>query len=108
MNQREESQEENSVFPILINSLTDDRGQIQFCQNLIANLFERGNSPCKTDFPEVKIKRQIIDHYLKGKCNIAQHYGIYSIEISSPNTFHGKHTIQTDEIKNFQRYSQNT
>ena len=65
MTQTEESQDENSVFPFLINSLTDDRGQIQFCQNLIAKLFERGNSPCTTEFPDVKIKRQIFDHYLK-------------------------------------------
>ena len=68
MNHSEESQDENSVFPFFINSLTDDRGEIQFCQKLIGNLFERGNSPCKTKFPEVKIKRQIIDHYLKGIC----------------------------------------
>ena len=70
MNQSEENTDENSVFSFLINSLTNDRGQIQFRQNSIANLFERGNSPCKTDFPEVKIKRQFIDHYLKGICNI--------------------------------------
>ena len=89
MNQSEESQDENSVFPFLINSLTDDRGQIQFCQNLIANLFKRGNSPSKNEFSDVRIKRQIIDHYLKGICNVTQQYGIYSIEISSPSTFHG-------------------
>ena len=98
MSQSEESQDENCVFPFLINSLTNGRGQIQCCQNLIANLFEQGNSPCKTEFPEVKIKRQIIDHYLKGKCNIAQQYGIYSIEISSPSTFHGKYQIQKDDV----------
>ena len=98
MNQSEESQDENSIFPFLINSLTDDREQTQFCQNLIANLFERGNSHCTTEFPEVKIKRQIIDHYLKGICNIAQQYGIYIIEISLPSKFHGKYLIQTDDV----------
>ena len=56
MNRSEENQDENSVFSFLINSLTADRGQIQFCQNLIANLFERGNSPCTTEFPEIKSK----------------------------------------------------
>ena len=70
MSLSEESPDENSVFQFLINSLTDDRGQIQFCHNLIANLFERGISLCKTEFLEVKIKRQIIDHYLKWICNL--------------------------------------
>ena len=76
MSQSEESPDENSVFPFLINSLTDDRGQIQFCHNLIANLIKRGISPCKAEFPEVKIKRQIIDHCLKGICKLTQQYGI--------------------------------
>ena len=56
-----------SILTFLINSLSDDRGQIQFfSQNLIANLFEKGISPCTAEFPEVKVKRKIIDHYLKG------------------------------------------
>ena len=83
MNQSEESQDENSVFSCLFNSLTDDRGKIQFCQNLIANLFERGNSPSTTELPDVKIRRQIIDYYPKGICKMAQQYGVYTIEISS-------------------------
>ena len=45
-------------------------------ENLIANLFERGVSPCTAEFPEVKIKRQIFDPYPKGICNRTQHYGI--------------------------------
>ena len=98
MNQSEESQKESSVFLFIINSLTDDRGEIQLCLILIAKLFERGNSPCKTEFPEVKTKRQIIDHYFKGICNIAQQYGIYTIEIRSPSKFHGKYLIQTDDV----------
>ena len=98
MNQSESSQDESSVFPILINSLTDDSGQIQFCPNLNASLYKRGNSPCKSEFPEVKIRRQIIDHYLKEICNVRQQYGIYTIEISTPSKFHGKHLIQTDDI----------
>ena len=63
MSQSEKIIDENSVFPFLINSLTDDRGQIQFCNNLIANSFERGISPCKAEFPGKKIKRQFIDLY---------------------------------------------
>ena len=60
MSQNEESEDENSILAFLINSLTDDRGQTQFCQNLIANLFEKGISPCTAELPEVKIKSQII------------------------------------------------
>ena len=81
MSQNEEREDENSILPILINSLTNDRGQTQFCHNLIANLFEKGVSPNTAEFPEVKIKRKIIDHYLKGRCDITQQYGIYTIEI---------------------------
>ena len=94
----DESPDENSVFPFLISSLTEDRGQIQFCNNLIANLFEQGISPCKAEFPEIKIKRQIVDHYIKGICNLTQQYGIYTIELSTTNKFHGKHIIQTDDV----------
>ena len=96
--QSDESPAGNSVFPFLINSLTDDRGQIQFCNNLIANLFEQGFSPCKAEFPEIKFKRQIVDHYLKAICNLTQQYGIYTIEISTASKFHGKYVIQTDDI----------
>ena len=98
MSQKEESDDENSISPFIINSLTDDRGQTQFCQNLIVNLFERGISPCKAEFPEVKIKRQIIDHYLKGICNLTQQYGIYTIELQSPNKFHDKYLLQTNDV----------
>ena len=57
--QSDKSPDENSVFPFLINSLTDDRGQVQFCNNLIANLFEQGISPCKAEFPEKKPKNKL-------------------------------------------------
>ena len=100
MNQspNDESPDENSVFPFIINSLTEDRGQIQFCTNLIANVFEQGISPCKAEFPKVKIKRQIINHYLKGICNLAQPYGIYTIELTTEGKYHSKHVIQTDDV----------
>ena len=65
---------------------------------LIANVFEQGISPCKAEFPEVKIKRQIIDHYLKGICNLTQPYGIYNIEISTESRYHSKHVNQTDDV----------
>ena len=94
----DEGPDENSVFPFLINSLTEDRGQVQFCKYLIANLFEQGTSPCKAEFAEIKIKRQIVDHYSKKICNLTPQYGIYTIELSTASKFHGKHVIQTDDL----------
>ena len=94
----DESPDKNAVFPFLINSLTEDRGQIQLCTNLIANVFEQGISPSKAEFPEVKIKRQIIDHYLKDICNLTQPYGIYTIELNTEGKFHRKHVIQRDDV----------
>ena len=95
--QSDESPDENFVFPFLSNSLTDDRVQIQFCNNLIANLFEQGISPCKAEFPEIKSK-EIVDRYLKEICNLTQQYGIYTIELSTASKFHDKYVIQTNDL----------
>ena len=95
--QSDESPDEEAVFPFLIDSV-NDRGQTRFCKNLLVNLFEPGISPCKAEFPDVKIKRQIIEHYLKDICNLTQQYGIYTIEFSTPRTAHNKYVIQTDDI----------
>ena len=108
----EESPDEDSVFPFIIILLTDDRGQTQFCHNLIANLFEQGINPCKAEFAETKIKRQIVDHYIKGICNLPQQYGIYTLELKSKRIFHGKYVIQTDDVdikfsKVFTEYNKN-
>ena len=61
-------------------------------------MFEPGISPCKSEFPDIKIKRQIIEHYFKDICKLTQQYGNYTIEISTPRTLHGKYIIQTDDI----------
>ena len=76
---------DNSILPLVfIKPLNDpSRGQVQFCQNLILNLFEKGLSPCKQDFPEVQFKRQILDHYPKVICNFTSHYGILKVETAS-------------------------
>ena len=96
--QSDESPDEEAVFPFVINSLCD-RGQTRFCKkNLLVNLFEPGISPCESEFPGIKIKRQIIEHYLKDICSLTQQYGIYTIEISTPRTLHGKYIIQIDDI----------
>ena len=95
--QSDESPDEEAVFPFFIDSL-NDRGQTRFCKNLPVNLFEPGISPCKAEFPDKKIKRQIIEHYLKDICNLTQQYGIYTKEFSTPRTAHGKSVIQTNDI----------
>ena len=96
--QSDESPDEEAAFPSLIDSL-DDREQTRFCKNLFVNLHEPGISQCKAEFSDVKIKRQIIEHYLKDICNLTQQYGIYTIEFSTPNTAHRKYVIQTDNIE---------
>ena len=93
-----ERPDEEAVFPFLIDSI-DDRGQARFCKNLLVNLFEPGISPCKAEFSDVKIKRHIIEHYLKDICNLTQQYGTYTIEFSTPQSAHGKYVIQTDDIE---------
>ena len=62
-------------------------------------MFEPGISPCKAELPDVKIKRQIFEHYLKDICNSTQQYGIYTIEFSTPNPNHRKYVIQTDDLE---------
>ena len=71
---RTEDNSENSVLPFLISPLAERREQIEFRKNLIANLFEKGESPCTKKFPDVKIKRQLLDHYLKGICSLTSHF----------------------------------
>ena len=61
-------------------------------------MFQPVISPCKPEFPDVKIKRKIIEHYLKDICNLTQQYGIYTIEFSTQRTAHNKYVIQTDDI----------
>ena len=45
-----------------------------------------------------KNKRQLLDHYLKAICSLTSQYGIYSLEIRSPNAFHDRYVIQTDDV----------
>ena len=73
--QSDESPDDEEVYHFLVDA-PNDRGQHIFCKNLLLNLFEPGISPCKAEFPDVKIKRQIIEHYLKDICNLTQQYGI--------------------------------
>ena len=45
--------------------------------------------------PDVKIKRQRLDLYIKGMCNLISCFGIYTKTIRSPNAFHNGYLIQT-------------
>ena len=74
------------------------RGQVLLCHNFIVNLFEKGNCPCKQEFLEVRLKRQILDHYLKSRSKITSFYGIIPIEIVTSKTNHITHQIQTNDI----------
>ena len=100
---------EDSTLPILTHPEAEARGQVQFCQNSIINLFEKRDSPSTKEFPDVKIKRQLIDHYLRGISSLTSQYGIYTEEFSSPNAFHDKYLIQTDDVDiEYSKFLQNT
>ena len=47
--------DDKSILTFFIKPQNDPaRGEVQFCYNLIVNVFEKGNSPCKQEFLEVK------------------------------------------------------
>ena len=70
----DDSFDDDSILHFFINLQSDPaRRQVQLCHNLIVNLFQKRNSPCKEKFPEVKFKCQIFDHYLSGISNITSH-----------------------------------
>ena len=93
--QSDESIDHEQVFPFVIDSDTD-RGQVKFCKNLLINLFEPGTSPCKTEFPDIRIRRQLLDHYVKDIAKITQQYGIYTIGIRTLDN--KKYVLQTDDL----------
>ena len=45
----------------------------------------------------MKKRRQFLDNYFKSICSLTSQYGIYTLEISSPNAFHDKYLIQTND-----------
>ena len=59
---------------------------------------QKGESPCRREFSDVKIKRPLLDRYLKSLCSLTSQNGIYTKEIKSPNAFHDKYLIQTDDV----------
>ena len=86
MIQNEENQED-STLPFLIHPQVEARGQVHFCKNSTSNLFEKGDSPCTKEFPDVKIKKQLLDHYLKGICSLTSHFGIYTKKLVQQTHF---------------------
>ena len=88
---------DKSILPFFVQPKKDQaRGPVQFCHNLIVNLFKKGKSPCKQEFLETRIKRQILDHYLNGICQTTSDYGIFTIDHLSPQSDLPTHHIQTD------------
>ena len=78
---------DDSILLFIINPKSDwSRGPDLFCFNLLVICFQKRNSPCKQEFPEVKIRRQVLDHYLASKSNKASHYDILIIENVPPRT----------------------
>ena len=90
--------DDDSILFLAIHPQSDSaRGPVQFCHNLIANVFDKGNSPCTQEFTEIRIKRQTLDHYIKGICKIDSSYGIFLIEILPSQPSQTTHQIQTDK-----------
>ena len=54
MIRNEESLEENSILPFLIHQKTEARGQVQFCQSLFVNLFEKRDAHAQKNYPMSK------------------------------------------------------
>ena len=83
-------------------------GQMHCCHNSIASFFEKRNSPFKQEIPEIKTKKQTLDHYIKSICIITSYYGIFTIKKVPPQPNQTTHQIQTDDIDTkFQKTSQN-
>ena len=47
---------------------------------------------------DLKVKRHLLDHYIKSIISLTSHYGIYTIEIRSPNAFHDRYLIHSDDV----------
>ena len=76
------------------------RGQVQICYTLTVILFEKGKSSYKQEFSEVRIKRQMLDHYPKSICKITSNYGVlFTTETVSAKSKHTTHQTQTDDIE---------
>ena len=56
------------------------RGKVQFSHNLIVNFFEKAKCKCKQEYLEIRIRKQILDHYLRDIFNINSYYGIFTFE----------------------------
>ena len=59
------------------------REQVQFCRKFIISFFQKRNTPCKQEFSEVKIRRQVLDPHLPGTSKLTSFYGIFTIKIFS-------------------------
>ena len=114
MIQYEEIFDVDSILFFVIHPQSDPaRGQAQICHNLIAYLFEKGNSPCKQDFPDDKNPKTTNRSLLPGISNITSQYGMLTIEILPPqSSTQPPHRMKTngkefDFKKVFKKYIKN-
>ena len=90
--------DDNSMLPFFKKPQNDPaRGHAQFCYILIVNLFIYLKREIAHENKKFLIS-EILNHYLKGMCNITSYYGIFTVEIVSPKPNHATHQIQTDDI----------
>ena len=89
----------DSTLPLLIHPQAEARGQVQLCQNLIINLFEKGDSPCTKKFPDVKTKNKFLVHYLKDIFRLTSQNGVYTTEINHQTSFYRIHKTYATKSK---------
>ena len=75
------------------------RGQVKLRHKLIANWFKKGKNPCKQEFHDKKLGKQILDYYLTDISNITSCYWTFNIETLPSQTHQTPHRIQTDDIE---------
>ena len=66
-------------------------------------MFEKRNCPCKQEIRGVKIKRQVLDHYLPSIIEIISPYGIFSIIFFNHKQKTNNHTVTTDKVLGFSK-----
>ena len=86
----------DSTLPLLIHPQAEARGQVQLCQNLIINLFEKGDSPCTKKFPDVKTKNNFLSTI--SKAYLDSHHKMESTQRKSITK-----QVSTEYIKHMQQ-----
>ena len=97
------------ILPFVIHPQSDTaKDHVQFCHNFIVILFEKGNSPGEQDIHELKIRIQILDHYLPSISNITSPMINLLLKYYQTNHQNNNHTEYKQLIYNntSQKFSQ--